>query len=230
MSRVDQLLIANDYDRTFLDTNVAFTRFVEVCVGSGIDRAKLFAAKEQEEATAGSFDVMGHLVKQGVSEGDMAGLYKSFVASSDPKELLYPDVPEYLERLIDSGLPNLIVTYGAPAWQEAKLEAGGLADSPHLITPKKHKGELITSWKVGDHYTVVASCGQILTGNSVVLVDDKAPSFNGLPDDCSGYLLQRGGEVLESQKGSVPPQVKTVNGLSEIVFENCFSYPASSEL
>ena len=76
---------------------------------------------------------------------------------------------------------------------------------------------LIGGWYDAGWYHATADNGEILEARKVVLVDDKALSFAGLPANCAGYWLCRHTTSLDSQVGGVSGQVTTVLSLKEVL-------------
>jgi hypothetical protein len=207
-----------DLDRTLLDIDRAFDELVLACAQAGIgEEAMLWQAKHSAERTGGSFDVIGHLARGGMDDDSLDSLYDAFVAGGSGEDLLYADAPAFMLEIQGRDIPHAILTYGARPWQTAKLERAGLISTPHIITGQKHKGELIQSWHDGDGYVVNDDNDNSFEAERIILVDDKAASYRGIPEDCGGYLVRRGEQILMSQQGSVPPQIVTVRGLAEIV-------------
>lgn len=212
-----EALWVNDLDRNLIDTNRAFDHFVAVCVDEGVAKqAELDEAKRAVELSGGSFDLTKYLLDDGVTADSLKGLYDVFSRTPQPEALLYPDAQRFLDRLQNSGALHLIMTYGEAAWQEAKLRACGLETVPHIVTNSKRKGAAIAGWRTGAVYEVKTDEGIELAHPHVVLTDDKAVSFEGLPADAVGYLVQRGTTVLASQAGAVPPHVRRVSSMDQI--------------
>lgn len=212
-----EALWVNDLDRNLIDTDRAFDHFVTVCIDEGVAKqAELEDAKRAVELSGGSFDLTKYLVEDGVTPDSLSGLYDVFSRTAEPGELLYPDAQRFLGRLQNSGALQLILTYGEVAWQEAKLRACGLGTVPHIVTNSKRKGVAIAGWRTDTVYEVTTDEGIELMHPQVVLTDDKAVSFEGLPTDAVGYLVQRGSTVLASQAGTVPAHVRRINSMDQI--------------
>jgi len=85
-----------------------------------------------------------------------------------------------------------------------------LYERNYLVTNEKNKGKIIASWRKRNGLYAPTSRTDTLGVETVLLGDDKAASFAGIPDDCGGYLLRRPNEiVLKSQQGNVRHRLKT---------------------
>lgn len=208
------VVYAIDLDRTLLRTELAFEHLVTLCREASIaDTEMLQTAKRASDSSAGLFDVMSYLARQDVGEDILTQLCQTFGTQPNGQQLLYKDATPFLQSVADR---CLIITTGGTEWQLAKLRAVRLDRYPYLITPADKKSVLISRWRSEGRYRIPTSNGEVLEAQKVVLVDDKAVSFEGLPQDCTGYWLRRGAVLLDSQAGEVPEQVTTVSSLAEI--------------
>lgn len=213
---MSEMMWAIDLDQTSLDTDKIFDETAIICEAKGYVEANVLrGARIELEATGGSFDTMGYLSKKGVSEQELEELAILLGANLEGKDFLYPDAHEFYETLDSRNYPNLSLTWGSPRTQMPKLQASGLDRRPYLITDMKKKGELIQSWRSPEGYKVVAAAGQILLARCGVLVDDKPKSFEGLPEDWTGFLVRRTAP-RRSQRGDVPERVVTVPNLAAV--------------
>lgn len=213
------LLYAVDLDRTLMRTDTAFGLISQTAAAHGVPGDVLEAEKREVEASRGSFDVLGHISGQ-VAPDTLEQIKEEFVARSGQTDLLYDGATELFETLERQGAPYLIVTYGGRDWQALKLKAAGLDTRSHLITDQKDKGHLIAGWKHNDSglYVPPTDDGEQLAAKSVMLIDDKPVSFEGLPEDCSGILVRHNGELLRaSQNGEIPGNVVAVGGIREVI-------------
>jgi hypothetical protein len=209
-----------DLDRTLLDTNRAFELLLIAASEYGVSRDELLARKSATEIAGGSFDACSYLLQQ-LGEEDLEEVYRDFIFLGTKEDLLYSDARPYLEALDITHTPHMVLTYGTSDWQAAKLEAAHLDSRPHMITNQKAKGHLIARWRQ-EGMTLPSSykrTGQLVVRHNtqVNLVDDKADSFEGLPSDCQGFLIERGSLKLPSQEGDLPENVSACYGLDELV-------------
>ncbi|HRQ87049.1 MAG TPA: hypothetical protein PLY16_02975, partial [Candidatus Saccharibacteria bacterium] len=89
--------------------------------------------------------------------------------------------------------------------QAHKLKLSGLSGIPYLMTGEA-KGELIASWQDENGlFTVPKELGDSsVKYSSIVLIDDKARSFKGLPRQARGYWLSETSDtILPSHEGAV---------------------------
>jgi hypothetical protein len=215
MSAEQPRLWALDLDQTMLDTDMFFDQTAVVCKREDITGGQdLHAVRAEIEASGGSFDTFGYLAGQGASDEELDGLATILGDNQEGREYLFADTPDFLNILNEHGDPSLVVTYGSMRTQLPKLRATGLDSMPYLITPIKKKGDLIQTW-VDDGYKVTSDNGHKLEGGLVLLVDDKPGSFAGLPEDSTGYLVQRK-PPKPSQMGTVPDRITKVQDLATI--------------
>src|SRR5665213_3214868 len=174
-------------------------------------------ARLESEASGGSFDTWGYLKSLG-SAALLDEVRQGFIDGCEASPIVYEDTMPFLDFLDKSKILNLIVTMGSDDWQEIKLEAARLNQRNHLVTREKNKGKIISSWRRRNGLYVPIGTSDSLGFETVLLGDDKAVSFDDLPGDCGGYLKRDPNErVLKSQEGSVPPRVKIVGSLDEII-------------
>ncbi len=219
MSNERTCIYALDLDQTMLDNDMFFDETERIARIEGITGGDdLHATRKAVEASGGSFDTFGFLQKQGASTEELDTLAGTLGENTKGIDYLYPDTQPFIDALDKLKIPHLTVTYGSVLTQLPKLRATGLDQRPYLITAVKQKGELAQTWRTERGYTVAAAAGQIITAETGVLVDDKAKSFDGLPADWTGFLVQRKAPKA-SQLGSVPEQVKTVPNLAAITHQ-----------
>lgn len=82
-----------------------------------------------------------------------------------------------------------ILTFGILDRQMVKVRLAGLEGYPMFVTDNKHKGSLISSWWNGSIFELPEDYGGV-TADEIVLVDDHAGSFDGLPAHARGYLVE----------------------------------------
>lgn len=216
MNQVDKLW-AVDLDRTLIDTSKAVELLADHGQKLGLLKPDdILAVASETELSGGSFDVLQFLRDEGLSEDEIVGICTSM--SEEPQEILqYGDGVSFLQRIAEKGDQcAAIATHGSEQWQVAKMSAAGLS-LPYIFTDQ-YKGDTIQSWRDTDrNYRVGLNCGNIVIANTISLVDDKAISFTGIPADCEGWWIRRNSSnPLPSQFGLVPPNVITINSLSQI--------------
>lgn len=228
-----ETLAVIDLDRTLIDTEQISRAFARAVSEYGhYDAEQLDVLKHKAQDTSQSFHpyifIRNVLTANDPSAGEVQlkeveERFYELAATDYRDKLLYSDALPFLKRLAAEQIPTLIMTYGYSEWQQIKLRAVGLDVWPHIITADVGKGSSIASWrnKDGQYIPPDMQNPQFFAGNTVLtrvaLVDDKGPSFRGLPDDSLGFLLRRPEEkVLPSQQGEVPSFVRIVGSLAEI--------------
>lgn len=127
---------------------------------------------------------------------------------------LYPGAAAFLRKHQGQ---VVIMTFGSAVWQHIKARLCGIDSlAPVLVVDTHRKGELIAAARTHHgHYTMHVGDTEWTTEH-IVLVDDKAVAFTGLPDDCSGYQLNNG-PWYDFQRGSLPPNVQRIEAFGQIV-------------
>lgn len=210
-----------DFDRCIGDTDKLFDAFERTIVNhTGLTAWSLRNVRHEVEAVGDSFDTATYVRAQLHLENQEAKwqeLEQDFVSSCKEKNMLNPGARELIDWLKEHNFPYGILTYGEPTWQKLKLRAAGLGDMPQLITDNKHKGSLIQTWRQSDGFFTLPQ--ELGAGKyaSLVLIDDKAVSFDNFPSYPSeGYWVLAKNRVLPSQEGSVPTNVQRVASLREL--------------
>lgn len=222
MSDILETFYAIDFDRCLSDTNRLNDIFYAV-VGryKEIDVDRLKQKRKEVEEPGGTYD-QTVLLRELLSTDQLVELLEAFQAEAKQYGVLTAGSAELLGAIEARGFAFGIVSYGSIAWQSAKIKASGLEQLPSMIIDHKEKGKVIAQWQQPDK-TFVIPAGLFLDGISrraktVVLIDDKASAFPGLPKEARGYWMQSTTEpLLPSQVGTVPENVKIAHGMHEIV-------------
>lgn len=201
-----------DFDRTLVDTDKLNEVFIEIAEQFGaISREQIKKADEDVKRSGDSFDTAGYVRDRLADEGrseDWDKLEKQFIHESRSLNYLLPGAAELLEWLASSGKHYGILTYGNPLWQRIKMTAAGFNHSRHIILQQKHKGKVISSWQRSDGSFRLPDEMGGGSASSIVLIDDKAVSFDEFPSMPSrGYWVCDPAHELEVQKGEVPSNV-----------------------
>lgn len=220
-----------DFDRTLVDSDKLLEVFMEIANDYyNIPREQIEKADRDVKLKGDSFDtasfVRDHLLA--VNEEDGVELWnklqKQYIHECRALNMLLPGAAELLEQLAANDEHFGILTYGNPLWQGIKLTASGFNHVPHIVMEHKEKGRFIKHWQQEDGtFKMPAEFGGIAVSR-VVLIDDKAVSFAEYPEEPSeGYwVLDQSSEVLPSQMGEVPPNVRNVKDLFEVA-KNLFN-------
>lgn len=217
---------AIDFDRCIGNVDRLYRLLETVVIEvTPLNVAQLEAARREIELSGGSFDVLGYLrevthVSQATYEEVMHAFLKH--AHGMRQQLLELGAEELFRYLDEQTTPYAIVSYGNPDWQRLKIQAVGYGAMPAHITAYPEKGRLITDWydTSRGRFAIPASItgSTDLSVDEVVLVDDKAKAFQGLPAKARGYWVHPlSGELLISQQGTVPGRVVTVQGLYGVI-------------
>lgn len=213
-----------DFDRTLADTDALFRVFESVLDEHGIDLVQLKEVRRREEAPGNSFETVSYLRKQFAENGtrSWATIKRQFIAEARTHDVLESGARELLAKLDSQSIPYGILTFGDEAWQLAKLEAADCLSIPHIVTQIKEKSTILKSWKQENSPFLIPSAllsnGQARYAKTIVFLDDKAVSFQNIPEGVRGiHVVSPSGMVLPSQKGVLPDRVVSVKGLSEAI-------------
>lgn len=227
MGSVDTFYIL-DLDRCLFDSSRFQDEFIRCVVDNhhALAREQIQDTQRATEASGGSFDTVGY-VRSFFGQNEWQELKKLFLKEMSVPEkreaLYFGDAKVFLAKLRHRGLPFGIMTYGGQEWQYMKLQALALDDVPHIITDTKRKGAIIVSYYDNDEglFTIPTPlAAEPLHAKSVCLVDDKAVSFEGLPEKAHGYwLVPDESRLITSQQGEVGQNIKKIASLGEIVLK-----------
>src|SRR5665213_322603 len=202
------------YLGTLLRDNAASAVLGQASREVGIDPSGWQQAEAETVAAGKSFLPFSYLSSL-YPEPVLDALKQHFLALATQTNLLYDDALPLLAALSERHVPAMILTYGENDFQRLKLEATGLHTYEYIISDIPHKGGLIAGWRRAENYLPPGrpDSSQALR---VLLVDDKAIAFAGLPDDCRGAWLQRPDEpMLPSQLGEVSSTVAIIANLAD---------------
>lgn len=210
-----------DLDRHLVDT-IKLSNLLEetLAVTTDIPLTLMREARDRTEMTGGSFDEVAFLepVLRNLNH-PLERLMEDFIKLSRKHDVFESGARELLEMMKALELPFGILTYGGANWQVAKIRASQLDKIPYLVTPLRQKGEVIKKWQQTDRTFMMPQelyVDKVQRAQTVILLDDKASSFNGLPDEAFGvHVLPGDKEILPVQKGPVGPNVTVVTGLYE---------------
>lgn len=184
-------------------------------------RERIAAIQQKTEAEGGSFDLVSYLEEHEPETTDtFLEAYRRITKVAGPQRYRNDGATELLATLAHRGTPFMILTYGGKKWQEAKLAAAGLDSIPYLVTDRKDKGTIIAGWydETAAIFAVPSSDGTARRFRQIVLVDDKATAFIGLPEEAKGYWFRPDNSPLrKSQDGEIPDNVTAISTLQELV-------------
>lgn len=215
-----------DFDRCLGNTAKLYAqleRSIEALTPITLDQLR--HVRNEVEASGGSFDAATYVQQvlgQARSSVTWESICETMIAASHVQDMLEPGAGELLQLLNEHDQRYGILTYGSEAWQRTKLRAAGLSEIPAIITNHTKKSEEIAEWKQSDGAFLIPATltldNQPFLVDAIVLIDDKAVSFKGLPNGVSGYhVVWQDRESLPSQAGELPEGVAQVNGMYELI-------------
>lgn len=213
----EDIFVIVDFDRTLADSDKLLEVFVQVANEyTTIPREQLEQAAADVVRRGDSFDTAGYVRDHLLAENrldDWEKLEQWYIREAKSLDMLMPQAQEFLEYLDAHSYRYGILTYGNPLWQRLKLSASRLQHIPHIVMTHKQKGRLIATWRVDDGFELPTEFGGGKV-SSVVLIDDKAVSFDEFPGSPSrGYWVADQQALMPSQQGSVPGNVTSVRDL-----------------
>lgn len=221
MTNIVDTFYAIDFDRCLSNTDklddIFYTLIDEY---DSIDGDMLRSDRRIVELGGGSFDEVDALQKQ-LSTTDQVQFFDAFTERCLREDVLLPGAQELIGALKANNKHFGIVSYGGQRWQTIKIQASGVDYIPALIIDHKRKGEIIGTWQQSDKMFVVPASlmptDKPTVVKAVVLMDDKAGAFSGLPTEARGYWVQSLSKpLLPSQQGTIPDNVRIVHGLGQV--------------
>jgi hypothetical protein len=211
---------AIDFDRCLSDTSKLDSIFYKLANDDypQLDAVELLRARNEVEDTGRTFDQIGALQKV-FNESELSDFLNVFVQRALQEDTLSVGARDLMKTLKEHNAPFGLVTFGGIRWQQVKIKASGLDWMPVLITDHTRKGEIIAGWQQGDGTFLIPSdlTTKELIVKSVILLDDKAGAFSGLPNEARGYWVQSTTQpLLPSQDGEIPHNVRIAHGLTEV--------------
>ena len=216
--KINKRFFVLDFDRTLCDTSYIFNELSRYLEEQHPDLSKgLNEERSRIEETGGSLDVMEALlsIDENMARRAIAGFIDSV---DDSSKFLLPGADELLTAIANTGDSWGIMTFGGRAWQAMKLKLLGFSVDEAIILESKGKGRQIGTWQKDGIYQIPSDFGGGIA-HEVILVDDKAVEFLGLPlDGARGYMVRKGREeLLVSQRGDLPVNVRVIHNLIDII-------------
>jgi hypothetical protein len=221
MTQVVDIFYAIDFDRCLSDTSKLDKIFYTLAKDDypQIDAAELLRERNEVESSGRTFDQVGALQKV-FTESELSEFFETFVTRASTQDILSTGAKELIDALKRLDIPFGIVSYGDTWWQSIKIRASGVQAIPALITDHTRKGDVIAGWQQADKTFLLPNELSVenTSAKTIVLLDDKAVAFSGLPLEARGYWVQPiSGELLPAQEGTVPGNVRIAHGLSEVI-------------
>ncbi|MDB5167489.1 MAG: hypothetical protein JWN26_634 [Candidatus Saccharibacteria bacterium] len=216
-----ETFFAIDFDRCLSDTDKLDKIFYELAGDEypQLDAVELLRARNEIENTGRTFDQIGALQKV-FNESELADFLDVFISRAIREDVLSLGARDFIKALESHNLPYGLVTFGGIRWQQVKIKASGVDSIPTLITDHTGKGEIIAKWQQTDGTFLIPSdlTAKELYVKTVVLLDDKAIAFKGLPQASRGYWVQSTTKpLLPSQTGAIPDNVRIARGLDQVL-------------
>lgn len=221
MTSVVETFYAIDFDRCLSDTVKLDEIFYRLANDSypQLNASELLRERNEIESSGRTFDQIGALQKV-FNESELLEFLDTFVSKALEEDTLASGARELIKKLEQHSLPFGLVTYGGIRWQQVKIKASGVDSIPTLITDHTGKGEIIFGWQQSDRTFLIPSdlTKKELKVRTVVLIDDKAVAFTGLPQVARGYWVQSvTKQLLPSQTGTIPSNVRIARGLEQVI-------------
>ena len=214
-----------DLDRCIANTERLYELLEAIVLDkTSITKEDMAQARAAIESSSGSFNTANYIQERLQAAGQQQLwdiIAAEFVQRGSQVDMFEPGAKELLQALRTENIPHGILTYGGSTWQQMKIQVLHLNESPHMITETKEKGYIIAGWQHDGMFRLPPELqyGQVTEAKTVVLVDDKASSFTGLPRGAKGIhvLPGDGRDILPSQQGSLPVDVVQVRGLAGVL-------------
>ncbi len=211
-----------DFDRTLADSDKLLQVFIAV-TNQYIDLplGQIEKIDADIKAKGDSFDTATYVRDALVAEdraNEWDKLQQQFIHESRSLNMLLPGAAELLDYLNVNRRRHGVLTYGNPLWQHLKLSASGFNRVHRIVTTNKHKGVLIAGWQQADGMFMLPNEFGGGVVSRIVLIDDKAASFEGFPDNPSrGFQVLDYASALPAQLGNVPRNVTHASSLLDVL-------------
>jgi len=223
---VNSLYYVLDLDRCIANTERLYGLLEAIVLDkTSITKEDMTQARVAVENSSGSFNTADYIQEHLRSVGQLKlwdAVAAEFIQRATQVDMFEPGAKELLHALRTKNIPHGILTYGGRTWQGMKIQVLHLNESPYMITETKEKGRIIAGWQLRDGTFALPPelhHGEVTQAQTVVLVDDKASSFIGLPKGAQGIhvLPGDGQDQLPSQQGSLPESVVQARGLEGVL-------------
>lgn len=210
-----------DFDRTLVDSDSLLEEFAaKVAEYTDVSTEDIMGADRLAKQKGESFDAARYVRTRLTQRGEgkyWHELSDRFIKDLPAVDVMLPGASRLLEAFDRQGCRYGILTYGSPLWQELKIRASGLDEVKRIITTRKEKGRIVAEWQSGGGVFVLPPEFGGGVVQSIVLIDDKAVSFEGFPGAPSyGFHVVGEGLGLRAQRGSVPGNVQRLTGLQKV--------------
>lgn len=211
MSRLDRLYVV-DLDRCLLNIDALLEYIEKVLRQCGLESTSIVSAMKAAASRDSSLDGWKYLAKVLKENNFPEYEFKTVLFKTVPdKQLLYVGAKELLSELRGK---SVILTFGGETWQNMKYQLAGLEEyCPIIVTDTPNKAQFINERRKADGYDF-SDCGLPVVSDQITLIDDKVVAFEGLAEDCDGYLVLHGYQFAETDR--LPSGVAVVDTLTEL--------------
>ncbi len=224
-----------DVDRCMYDTEKGFELLVDVTDAvTSYGKADMMAAYQQSKREGVSFNYVSDINQKLGARAYQTLVEPAFIDAAKKTDLRMPGATALIEHAESAGMPLSFLTFGyaspdhhAQAWQDAyagqigKGRAVGFTDYPFHVVDDIRKGDTFRRWVYDRHHLMVPAelspWGEPYLLKQALFVDDKTPSFVGIPPHVTGIHVIPSGEenAIAAQSGYLPDAVVSVRGLTE---------------
>lgn len=222
MTSVVDTFYAIDFDRCLGNVDACHGLLQEVISDKKlVDVGEFSRAREHVRTTGETFLVFEYLRKVGSPE-NVQGITDEFIrrGQATSGRLLESGAQELIDWLRAAHKNFGIITHGEHEWQVTKITAAGLGNVPRMVVGHRNKAQYIVSWQGDDGIFTISEElleDSPISAREVVLIDDRALAFEGLPDAARGYWVVIDGEAQPFQQGTIPANVTEVHRISDII-------------
>ncbi len=204
-----------DFDFTLFNTPLGSAMVIEEVERRNPDTARIIEERLADYLRRGaSFAIRNQMVELG-GEELASEVEARFIERALGENMLLNGAAELIDFMRHRSTEFGILTYGSAPGQIMKIKSAGLGNVPFLVTDQLHKGNLISSWWSGDHFTLPDELGGGAFDH-LVFVDDRLFSFVGVPPHVTAYWVQTG-PVRDDPIDEVPSHVQPVATLKEVI-------------
>lgn len=213
-----------DFDRCIGNVDASFELLKVVLDKLSIIKIKdIQKARLDAESNGLSFDAIDYVLKTG-SCVDLDAIKRTYIELAEPikDKLLEEGAFEFIDYLKKTKKNFCIMSYGNECWQSLKFKAVDITDKPLVLVKNKRKGSHIASWlnEMTDKFDIPGTCfvdGISRVARTVILIDDKAVAFEGLPGSATGYLVQGSAKSGLIESDMISKSIKRVFRINEII-------------
>ncbi len=186
-----------DLDRTLSSVDIVMEAVEHLCELMSLDYEKISEQKTSAESNGHSFSAVTTIRSLWPERVDE--FFDKF-KKIDHLNSIYPDAKQFIVKLKEENLPFIVITYGDPVWQEAKLHLLGLWAEPFIICDMPEKSVLLRQYQNNGVFEMHTSSG-IICASKITLVDDKPVAFINMPRNSAGICINRANKDLDLDEG-----------------------------